>query len=117
VYNGELEVVTQVVEYASSNAKEGDIFIVFSDNQAALLRLKTPSDNPEQSQQIRAILASKTITSLKASITLAWVPGHSDIVGKQRADKLAKATTKSPADSNNTSFAYLGVIISNQKRN
>ena len=52
-------------------AKEGDNFIIFLNNQAALLRLKTPLDNPGQSQQIRAILASKTIISLNASITLA----------------------------------------------
>lgn len=46
VYNGELEGVTRGIEYASSIASKGTIFRIFSDNQASLLRLKTPSDNP-----------------------------------------------------------------------
>ena len=46
MYNGELEAVTQAVEYASSIAKEGEVYTVFTDNQAVLLRLKTPLDNP-----------------------------------------------------------------------
>ena len=116
VYNSELEAITRATEYASSIVKEGDIFTVFSDNQAALLRLKTPSDNPGQSQQIRVIEASKTINSLGANITLAWVPGHSDIIGNEKADELAKLATKSTIDSNNTSFACLGVKISQEKR-
>ena len=81
-----------------------------------MLRLKTPSDNPGQSQQIRVIEASKTINSLGANITLAWVPGHSDIIGNEKADELAKLATKSTIDSNNTSFACLGVKISQEKR-
>lgn len=116
VYNGELEAVTQAIEYASSIAKEGESYTVYTDNQAALLRLKTPSDNPGQSQQIRAILAAKTIKARKARIKLAWVPGHSDIVGNEEADSLAKAATKVTPDSNYTSFACLGVILNSQKR-
>ncbi len=116
VYNGELEAVTKAIEYASSIAKEGDTFNIFSDNQAVILRLKTPSDNPGQNQQIRAILASKTINSRKASISIIWVPGHTDIIGNETADKLAKQATKLAPISNNTSFAMLGVKI-NQVRN
>ena len=32
VYNGELEAITQAIEYASSTAKEVDNFIVFLNN-------------------------------------------------------------------------------------
>lgn len=104
VYNSELEAITRAIEYASSIAKEGESFNIFSDNQAAILRLKTPLDNLGQNQQIRAILASKTITSLGAKITISWVPGHSDIVGNEEADKLAKLATSQLAESNTTSF-------------
>jgi ribonuclease HI len=116
VYNSELEAITQAIEYASNIAKEGESFNIFSDNQAAILRLKTPSDNPGQNQQIRAIEASKAIISLGANITIRWVPGHSDILGNEEADRLAKLATKEPANSNITSFAMLGTKISQLKK-
>ncbi|KAH9207658.1 hypothetical protein DL95DRAFT_482454 [Leptodontidium sp. 2 PMI_412] len=46
VYNGELEGTTQAVEYASKVAKSGQSYYIYSDNQAGLHYLKTPSDNP-----------------------------------------------------------------------
>ena len=46
VYNSELEAITRAIEYTSSIAKEGDLIIVYLDNQAALYRLNSPSDNP-----------------------------------------------------------------------
>jgi len=50
VYNGELEGITRAIEYTSSKAKRGELFNIYIDNQAGLLRLKTPSDKPGQSQ-------------------------------------------------------------------
>jgi ribonuclease HI len=70
VYNRELEGVTRAIEYASSKAKRGELFNIYTDNQAGLLRLKTPSDKPGQSQQIRAILATKALIAKGASIEL-----------------------------------------------
>ena len=49
VYNRELEGVTRAIKYASSKAKRGELFNIFIDNQASLLRLKTPSNKPGQS--------------------------------------------------------------------
>ena len=86
VYNGELEGATQAIEYASRVATNGQSFQVFSDNQAGLFRLKTPSDNPGQACQIRAIAAAKLVVAKGATITLNWVPGHTDIEGNERAD-------------------------------
>jgi ribonuclease HI len=50
VYNGELEGVTRAIKYASSKVKRGELFNIFTDNQASLLKLKTPSNKPGQSQ-------------------------------------------------------------------
>jgi hypothetical protein len=46
VYNRELERTTRAVEFASRVAKPGQTYHIYSDNQAGLYRLKTPSDNP-----------------------------------------------------------------------
>ena len=48
VYNGELEGTTWAIEFASRAAEQGQTYYIYSDNQAGLHRLKTPSDNSGQ---------------------------------------------------------------------
>ena len=116
VYDGELEGVVRAIKYASSVAKRGDHFNVFTDNQAGILRLKTPSDNPGQSSQIIAIEAARAIIAKGATIAIKWVPGHTDIVGNEEADRLAKLATGLPPTSSGTSFTLLGIKISELRR-
>ena len=108
VYNGELEGITQAVEYAGQAAKPGQSYHIYSDNQAGLNRLRTPSDDPGQACQIRTSKAAELAQSKGATITINWVPGHTDVHGNELADSLAKqATTQNPS-STETSFAILG---------
>jgi ribonuclease HI len=115
VYNGELEGVTQGVEYIAGIAKRGWLYKVYSDNQAGLLRLRTPSDNPGQSCQIRTILAAKLIQEKGASIVLQWVPGHKNVEGNEKADELAKRASKQASSSKETSWAMYGLRIKQVK--
>ncbi|TVY31292.1 hypothetical protein LSUB1_G008978, partial [Lachnellula subtilissima] len=103
VYNGELEGITLAFEDATRLGPNRDIK-VYIDNQAAIYRLARPSDNPGQSQQIRAIAAA------------AKVPGHQDIDGNKDADRLAKTGSKSlpttqTALAATTSYAYIDIKI------
>ncbi|CAG8978349.1 hypothetical protein HYALB_00012484 [Hymenoscyphus albidus] len=111
VYNGEVEGATLAVEYAAKHARPGIHFHIYSDNQAGLWRLKTTSDHPGQDCQIRAIKAARKVASKGANTTIHWVPGHTDIPGNEKADKLAKAATTIQPSTQLTSFAMLGVKI------
>jgi ribonuclease HI len=90
VSNIGLEGITQAIEYASSVARPGESFKVYSDNQASLYRLRTLSDDPGQDQLIRAIEAASQLGDIGSTISLEWVPGHVDIPGNELADSLAK---------------------------
>lgn len=111
VYNGELEGIAKGFEYAATVATPGQEIRVHADNQAAIHRLKTPSDNPGQAWQLRCIKAANQVVSKGASISLHWVPGHEDVFGNERADQLAKDGTKKRATSNITSLAMTGIKI------
>ena len=94
VYNGELEAITQAVEYASQTTWPSQQCQIFSDNQAALYKLMTASDSPGQACQIRTSQATKLATEKGASVSIHWVLGHTDIPGNEAADRLAKVATK-----------------------
>jgi ribonuclease HI len=108
VYDGELEGTTRAVEFASKVAEQGQSYYIYSDNQAGLHRLKIPSDNPGQACQIRASQAAELANSKGATISINWVPGHTDVYGNELADSLAKAATKLAPSTDKTSFAVLG---------
>lgn len=70
IYNKELLEVIKAIKYASLIAQPGINFKIYSDNQAGLYRLKTPSDNPGQACQIKAIKATNILKEKGAEISL-----------------------------------------------
>jgi ribonuclease HI len=113
VYNGELEGITQVFEYAARVALPLQEIRVHADNQAAIYRLQTPTplDKPGQAWQLRCIKAANQVVSKGANISIHWVPGHKDEVGNERADSLAKAAAKKTPSTHTTSLAMTGIKI------
>ena len=116
VYNGELQGVIEAIKYAINKAKKGDIFRIFSDNQAGLYRLKTPSDNPGQNHQIDAFILTKQLQAKRAKIDIYWSPGHFDIPGNELADKLTKRATFINPIFEETSFVVIGLKIKELRR-
>ena len=92
-------------------ARQGQEIYVFADNQAAIYRLKTPSDKPGQHWQIRCMKASQEIKRRGGSISIHWAPGHSNIPGNERADELAKLAAKRTPGTSTTSLAMVGIKI------
>ena len=89
VFDGELEDITHAMEWATLQEQDNKHFQVFSDNQAALYRLKKPSDNPGQACQLRAVAAARIIQSKNSTINLNWIPDHLGIGGNEEADRFA----------------------------
>ena len=112
MYNGELEGITIGLEKAVELVDNYLDVKIYADNQAALLRLKTASNNPGQEWQIRCIKAAKRLKERGLSPSLHWVPGHQDIQGNEKADTLAKEATKlNPPQTSKTSLAIISSRI------
>ena len=111
VYNGELEAITRGFEYAATVASGFKDIYIYADNQAAIYRIKTPSDKPGQIWQLRCLRAAKKVQDAGASIALHWVPGHTDIPGNEKADTLAKEAAKLSPLSDVTSLALVSIKI------
>jgi hypothetical protein len=75
VYNEELEGITLAFEYAATVAVSSQEIRIHADNQAAIYRLRTPSDKPAQVWQLCCIRAANQVIRKGASISLHWVPG------------------------------------------
>ncbi len=111
VYNSKLDGVTSTIEYASTIASPSDHFNIYSDNQARIYCLKSISDYPGQTCQIRSIIVTQSIIDKEALIIINQVPGYTDIIGNEIADSLAKEATKLDPIENKTSFVVLGLKI------
>jgi ribonuclease HI len=81
---------TLAFEYAAKVATPLQEIRVHADNQAAIYRLRIPSDKAAQTWQLRCIKACKEVISKGANISIFWVTGHEDVTGNERADALAK---------------------------
>ena len=111
VYNGELEGITLGLEKAVNLVEDCLEVRVYADNQAAILRLRTASDNPGQEWQLRCIRAAEKLKKKGLIPTIYWVPGHQNIIGNEKADALAKEATKLDPNSSKTSLAVIGTRI------
>jgi len=90
MYNGELEGLALSFKYTAKVATPLQEIRVHADNQSAIYRLRTPSDNPAQTWQLRCIKACNEVLLKGAKISIFWVPGHEDVTRNKRADSLAK---------------------------
>ncbi|KAF9508778.1 hypothetical protein BS47DRAFT_1415133 [Hydnum rufescens UP504] len=85
----------------------------FVDNTGALQRIHkgTPGKAQRCSQRFRSVVFPILRSHQDIKITLAWVPGHLEIVGNERSDKLAKeGSKKQPEYPQYHSAAFSGCI-------
>jgi ribonuclease HI len=81
---------------------------IFTDNQTAIRCPNTLKPGPGQSTSLALSIISNSLYAFTSSITVEWVPGHTDEPGNELADKLAKKSThEKPSSYYNTSSSYL----------
>jgi len=68
--------------------------VIFTDSQSTLEALENPYESPNSNIDLLALSIHNLLTSYDFQLTLQWIPGHSDLQGNDRADKLAKEGAK-----------------------
>ncbi len=97
VFDTELFTIKKVIDFTYEKT---DIWIreiwIFSDNQAALKRLKSREVRAGQyyTNQVRAGIEKLRQKNNQIQINLQWVPDHMNIYGNERADEKAKLGSK-----------------------
>ena len=91
----------------------------FADNTGALQRIHkgTPGKAQNCSRRFRAVTLPILHNHQDIEIILSWVPGHQNIAGNERSDKLAKeGSAKQPAHPEFHSAAYAGCMRRHELR-
>ena len=74
---------------------------IFSDSQAAFLRLQDDKIGPEQTLAAETIRIAEKLTDKGIQIFIRWVPSHINVEGNKKADFLAKKAANQPKKPSN----------------
>ena len=88
VYQAEIHAIQSAAMYISTNQVQWPVFF-FVDSQAALKAL-----NSETISSRVVLNTVRLLNTIPCSVTLVWVPAHSNVVENEFVDGLAKAATE-----------------------
>lgn len=71
---------------------------VFTGSQAAMRRILTDASGPGQRLARRAIRVARALSSRGVSVSIFWVPGHAEVLGKEIADAVARGGDQAEED-------------------
>ena len=119
-YDAEIKGLTTAVELIHQNfelgEKEPTNTVIFTDSKSTLEALENPYDNPDSNIDLLGLSIHNLLTSYNIHLTLQWIPGHSDLEGNDRADKLAKEGAQKEQTDKPTSNNTVKQILRNNSR-
>ena len=96
VFDAELYGIMKATETATKltrNQNITDVWI-FCDNQSAVRRMRDKRPTPGQEYILKTHQSAETLAARDIKTHIHWVPGHINVKGNERADKLAKEGTE-----------------------
>ena len=93
-FDAELSALVRGIELCLLSVTLGATFNIFTDSQAAMLRLRDDRPGPGQGMAVRGIKMAREAIRRGASITIRWVPGHAGVPGNEIADQWAVDAAK-----------------------
>lgn len=86
-FDAELSALVRGIELCLLSTTPKATFNIFTDSQAAMLRLRDDRPGPGQQMAVRGIRVASEAIRRGASITTNWVPGHAGVPGNEVADQ------------------------------
>ena len=88
-FDAELSALVRGIELCYLQASPRVAFNIFTNSQAAIIRLQDDRPGPSQKTASRGIVFAKGAYRKGASISVNWVPGHAGVLGNEVADQWA----------------------------
>lgn len=97
VFDAELKAIELALDHAH-DVSTGQEIHIFSDSQAALMRLKSHKASPGQTtlSAIENLMDIIKLLRPSTEICFHWCPGHKELDGNEHADAIAKAAAEEP---------------------
>ena len=83
--------IQQTITLFDDNSHPPCDTVIFTDSKSTLQSLENPHENVNNDITCLTQIIQKLLTSYDINLYLQWIPGHSNIMGNDTADKLAKA--------------------------
>ena len=110
-----ISAVEQIDPHFRSGQKEPMDTVIFTDSLSALKALQS-SDSSNLGIDNLALTIDKVLTSYDIKLTLQWIPGHCNLQGNERADRLAKEGARKEQPENPCSYSNIKRILESKSR-
>ena len=120
-YDAEIQGLIYAVEnihqhFVSDQGEPNDV-IIFTDSLSTLQALQNLETENDLGIEHLAVTIDKLLTSYAIQLTLQWIPGHCDLQGNERADRLAKEGARKEQPDNPSSYKTVRRILKSNTRN
>ena len=116
-YEAEIEAIRSTLQAIHSSFESAEQqptnVVLFSDSKSALEALENSHQSSDESILNIAELVDLLTKSFNITVTLQWIPGHTDIAGNEKADTLAKQGTTMPQTDKPVSYTTTKQMIQN----